>query len=162
MIVGIFMMATLLPAAAQSNGASTSRPAWCTINPAQPMQGHSVQIAENKLQIVLASKQADAKQWLSNDAFIKIDRREAAQLVRNPAQLSAAGNYYLVKASAFYVDQNYSIKSHLEAYLYPEDRTLRIVNTSLSQPGTKPIDLAVVVETDAEIQKAEIICLTAA
>jgi hypothetical protein len=56
------MMVTLAPAAAQSSSASTSDLPWCAKNPAQPMQGHSVQIAGNRLHIVLASKQMDAKQ----------------------------------------------------------------------------------------------------
>jgi hypothetical protein len=153
------MMAILSRAGAQSSDAS--KQSWCTINPAQPMQGHSVQIAQNKLYIVLASEQANAAQRLSNDAFVKIDRREASQLVRNPAELPDAGNYYLVRASAFYVDQNYSVKSRLEAYLFPEEKALQVINTSLSQSGTKPVNLALVVETEFEIQKAEIICLTA-
>jgi hypothetical protein len=161
-IVGVCVMAILPPAAAQSNGTSASRPPWCTINPAQPMQEHSVQIAENKLQVVLASKQEEAKQRLLNDTFVEIDRQEATQLAKNPAALSPAGNYYLVRASAFYVDQNYGLNSRLEAYLYPEEKALQIVNTSLSQPGTRPVDFAVVVDTDTVIQKAEIICLTAA
>lgn len=158
-IIGICMIAIFSPAGAQ---APTSRAPWCTINPVHPMQGRSVQIAENKIHIVLASRQADAKQRLSNDAFVKIDRPEASQLVRNPADVSAAGSYYLVRASAFYVDQDYNIKSRLEAYLFPEEKALEIVNTSLSQPETVPADLAVVVETSAEIQRVEITCLTAA
>jgi hypothetical protein len=49
----------------------------------------------------------------------------------------------------------------LEDYQLPEERALTIVNTSLSNPGAIPKNFAIVVETDAEIQKAEIICLTA-
>ena len=36
----------------------------------------------------------DAKQRLSEDAFVKLDRREATQLVGDPAELFADGNYY--------------------------------------------------------------------
>ncbi len=130
-MVGIVMIAILALAGAQSNGAPASRAPWCTINPAQPMRGHSVQIAENKLHIVQASKQANAQHRLSNDAFVKIDRREATQLARNPAKLSTAGNYYLVRASAYDLDENYTIVSRLVAYVFPEEKALQIVNTSL-------------------------------
>ena len=147
MFVGVYMMATLAPAAAQPESASTSRAPWCTINPAQPMQGQWVRIAESKIHIVLASKQADAKNRLSDDAFVKVDSQEVTQLVGNPAELFAPGNYYLVRASAFYVDQNYNMKSRLEANLYPMEKALQIVNTSLSQPGTTPTDIAIVVES---------------
>jgi len=84
------------------------------------MKGHSVQIAKDKLHIVAASKQALAKQRLSTNAFVKIDTQEATQLVGISTELSIGGNYYLVRASAFYVDQNYSIKSGLKGYLFPE------------------------------------------
>ena len=114
--VGVYMMATLAPAAAQSSSASTSDLPWCAKNPAQPMQGHSVQIAGNKLHIVLASKQMDAKQRLSEDAFVKLDRREATQLVGDPAELFADDNYYLVRASAYDLDEKYTIVSRLVAY----------------------------------------------
>jgi hypothetical protein len=53
------------------------------------------------------------------------------------------------------------MKSRLEVNLYSVEKALQIVNTSLSQLGTTPTDLAIVVETDDEIDKAEIICLTA-
>jgi hypothetical protein len=101
------------------------------------------------------------KKQLSNASFVKVDRREASQLVRNPAELSDAGNLYLVRASAFDLDQQYIIVSRLAAYLLPEERALSIVNTSLNHPDAIPKNFAIVVETDAEIQKAEIICLTA-
>ena len=92
--VGVYMMATLATAPAQPSSASTLDLPWCTKNPAQSMQGHSVQIAGNRLHIVLASKQMDAKQRLSKGAFVKLDRREATQLVGDPAELFADGNYY--------------------------------------------------------------------
>jgi len=111
---------------------------------------------------VQGPKQAAAKQRLSADAFVKIDRDDAIQLAKNSVGFSQAGNYYLLRASVFYVDENYNIKSRITGYLYPDEEALKIVNTSLSQPGTNPVDLAVVVETDLAIRNAEIICLTAA
>jgi hypothetical protein len=103
----------------------------------------------------------DAKASLLNGAFFKIDSKEAAELVGKPYGVDPRANYYLVRASAFYLDQDYNIKSSLAAYLYPREKTLEVVNSSLSQPGTAPGNLAIVVETNVAIRKAEITCLTA-
>jgi hypothetical protein len=161
LIVVICMMATVPRVAAQSNSTSTSELPWCTKNPAQPMLGHSVQIAENRLHIVLASKQPDAKRRLLKDAFVKLDEGQATQLVTNPAELSAGGNYYLVRASAYYLTENYTSVTRLVAHVFLEQKALEVINTSLSHPDAIPKNFAIVVETDAEIQRAEIICLTA-
>jgi hypothetical protein len=134
LIVGICMMA-ILPLALAQSSRSASRAPWCTINPAQLTHGGEVEIAEKKIHIVPASKQPAAQKQLINATFVKVDRREASRLVRNPTELSDAGNFYLVRASAFDLDQQYTIVSRLEAYVLPEERALSIANTKPQSSG---------------------------
>jgi hypothetical protein len=134
---------------------------WCSKNPAQTLQGRSVQLSEDRLHVVLASKQSDAKQRLSMDPLVSIDKFEATQLVGNAAALSAGIYYYLVRASADDLDGQYTIASRMSAYVFPERRALQIINAGLSAPDASPRNFALVIETDAEIDEAEIICLTA-
>ena len=160
--IGTSILAILASAAAQASGVPTAAQ-WCTINPALPTLGKSYQLPKSNIQIVLASKQAYAQSELTNSSFAKMLKRQVLDLVGNANDIPmTAKYYYLVRASAFYVDEDYRIKSNLEASVFPEEEALEVVNTSLSQPGTKPANLAIVVATDTEIERVEIICLTAA
>jgi hypothetical protein len=161
-IIGVCVMTALPSAAAKSTRSATPESPWCTTNPVQAMRGRSIQLPENRLHIVRASKQADAKQQLSDKAFVRIERREVAQFLNSPAQVSSDNIYYLVRASAYGIDENYKISGRLVADLFPMEKALQIFNLSLSRPGDVAKNFAVVVETDTEIQKVEIICLAAA
>jgi hypothetical protein len=132
---------------------------WCAINPSNPKQGQSTKISDDKLRLVLTGEQFAAKAQLINRPFVKITKDEASRLTGVEALSDRSS--YLVRASAFYVDENYFFRGQLAAFFYPEDRVLEIVNHSLSQPGALPTNLAIVVDTDLDIGQVDVTCLTA-
>jgi len=135
---------------------------WCVINPTTVRQGRSIQLANNNIHVVVEPEQLRAQQRLAQKNFVGISRDEALRLIANGSVPSVGAHNYLVRASAFYVDQNYAIGSSLTAYFYPDESIAEIVNLSLSQSGAAPTNLAVIITTDAEINGVEVICRTAA
>ncbi len=104
--------------------------------------------------------QLAAKAQLMNRTFVKITQDEASRLTGLGS--FADRNIYLVRASAFYVDENYSIKSRMTAFFYPDDHAVEIVNYSLSRPGAVPTNLAIILDTNQDIAQIDITCRTAA
>lgn len=141
------------------DAANTEGP-WCAINPSNPRPGQSAKIPDNKLHVVLMAEQLAAKAQLMNRAFVKITQDEASRLTG--LGVFAARNIYLIRASAFYVDENYAIKSQMAAFFYPDNHALEIVNYSLSQPGTVPTNLAIILDTNLDIAEVDVTCRTAA
>ncbi|HWY61235.1 MAG TPA: hypothetical protein VNW15_04990 [Rhizomicrobium sp.] len=150
----------LIGGSAYAGKAAEADAPWCAVNPSHPRQGQSVKLSDEKLHVVSASEQAAAKARLANKIFVKITEGEATALTG--ARPFSDRNIYLVRASAFYVGEDYSIKSKMAAFVYPDAHLLDIVNDSLSRPGTVPTNLAVVLGTDLDIDRVEVTCHTAA
>ena len=149
-------------AAADDRMAPQPESQWCVINPVGPRRGTAIEIEKRYVHIVAAARQADAKVQLSTTPIRQLSGQDALKLLRDQEMLDPKSRLYLVRASAFYVDANYDLKSGLEVYIVPDEKVLAVVNTSLSQPGTNPVNLAIIVETDVEITEVDVICLTAA
>jgi hypothetical protein len=111
---------------------------------------------------VKASEQAIAKKQLSATPFKSISRQEAERFLRRGETVSSASHLYLVRASSFNIDTDYNLKRALDVLVYPENKILWVVDESFSQPEARPINFAIVVETDVELQDVDVICLSAA
>ncbi len=150
-------------AAGTSDSAGGQRtPHWCVINPVDTYRGKAVEVEHQKVHIVRASQQANAIAQLTTVAFKQLSEPDALTLLRDGETVNPKSRLYLVRASAFYVDANYDLKSRLEVYLIPVARLLKVINTSLSQPGTMPVNLAILAETETEITEVSVMCQTAA
>ena len=136
---------------------------WCVLNPAYFRLARSVrtQLENDKVHVVKASKQADAKKELSETPFKAISRQEAEQCLRKGETLSDSSHLYLVRASSLNIDAEYNLWQPLIVLVFPQDNALRVTDESLSRPGRKPINFAIVVETDAEVHDVNVVCLTA-
>jgi hypothetical protein len=164
MRVGISMtitVACLFLASMGHAGASTDP--WCEINPPHPRTGPSVEIPTTDVHVVRREQQSRAKNLLQGKPFVHLTRKEASDFVKDPSLLVAegGGEFYLVRASAFYVNDQFDIRSNLRVYAFPNDHALEVVNSSLSQPGTEPVNLGVVVRVGFKVREIGVICLTA-
>jgi hypothetical protein len=103
-----------------------------------------------------------AQQRLAQSSFLPISRQDALQLLAETSAQLTSSNIYLVRASAFYVDQTYAIGSSLRVFYYPDEALVEILNYSLSRLGALPSNVAIIIETDAAVKTVDVICLTAA
>lgn len=154
-------IACLFLAAVGHAGASAAR--WCEINPPHPRTGPSVGISATDVHVVRQEQQPRAKKLLQNKPFVLLTQKELSELVKDAPLTAAKGDdrFYLVRASAFYVDDQFNIRSSLRVYAFPNDRALQVVDSSLSQPGTEPVNLGIVVKVGFAVREIDITCLTA-
>jgi hypothetical protein len=143
--------------------AAASPVRWCEINPPHPREGAAVEIATTDVHVVRKEQQPRAKELLRSKPFIHLTREEALNLVKNPSLLATKGDgqLYLIRASAFGVDDQFDVGTRLQVYAFLNDRALEVVNSSLSDPGMEPVNFGVVVRVAFEVRELDIACLTA-
>jgi hypothetical protein len=149
--------------ASQASPGVPNRTVWCEVNPREPQQGDAVSIPKSDFGVVVAAAQRQAQQLLFGAPLVELSGSQASAFVGHVDEgRVSTEHFYLVRASAFYVDPNYAVKSHFDVYWYPMERLLYIVNTSLSQPGTSPSNVALFVWLKEGAASARTVCLTAA
>ena len=161
--IALIIMFFLLPGSAfgadETSVPSLDTP-WCTVNPARSKYVRVDEMPDNRFHIVTALKQANAKKQLSQAAYRKITRQEALEMIRPSDTVTVGVHFYLIRASAFGVSNDYEVNSLIKVFTAQENKAVVAASCSLSHGGS-PTNFAIVVETDFEVQDVEVTCLGA-
>jgi len=147
----------MLLAMSAGEGRAGIQTPWCAINAKTAYHEPSAKVPDQYVHLVKEGMQQKAKQRLEQKLYVALSKQEAALLSEEP--ITSEHKIYLVRASAFNLGPDY--KRNLAAYIYSADAGLRIINTSLSKSGSKPINVALIIELDASFSSVEVSCFTA-
>ncbi|HLZ68029.1 MAG TPA: hypothetical protein VKQ29_17525 [Aliidongia sp.] len=139
---------------------------WCRMTSEKDEVNDWSEIDEGRIHVVRTSMQDSAQERLRSVSFLPLDYSDTVTLLRDGEKLSGGMPLYLVRASAMWLDKDYQMPR--EAFrelplhvLYSRSRLeIRVVNFSLSPVGTKPDNLAIVIEFSGEIAGESAFCAT--
>lgn len=124
-----------------------------------------VRLSHQSIHVVRASMQARAKDILARDKFVRVTDRDVIPYLRDGESVSQGRFIYLVRAAAFYVDENYELPKPayrnlpFDASYSPSRDTLAIVNFALGHADINPTNLVLVIEAPNAIGGCEAVCL---
>ena len=108
---------------------SSAQEPWCSINHNSIERGRGVKIDRNHISIVSKEYQNIALKILCSNSFVLLDHAEYRKFTGKAGD--PEGVPYLVRASAFYVDQDFNVHSSMSAFWYPDQKFLEVINESL-------------------------------
>ncbi len=135
---------------------------WCISNPPTTKYTRVHELAGSKFHIVVASKQAEAKTQLSEVPFKRITREDATEMLRPGETVSPGSNLYLIRATALLVDSEYNVRSLFRVYVSLEDNAVQVLDFGLGGGCGRGTNLAIIVETEFDVQNVEVICASVA
>jgi hypothetical protein len=142
--------------------------AWCVVNPDSinlPSfpTGSLERVADNNVHIVKQSQQSEEIQRLRERSVIEISQDDAEYFGAGIVPRGQAGRrIYLARASAFYLNEDYSVNDTLEVYMNSESKTLMVASFALVSRQLSPRNFAIIVETEEEVIEVLVLCHAAA
>jgi hypothetical protein len=124
-----------------------------------------VKLPDQALHVVRASMQKQAKNILSKKALVKMSDEDIGPYLQDGENVSQEKFLYVIRAAAFYVNEKYELpkpafrRLPFNVSFSPSRDLLVVVNFALGYAGTKPTNLALVIESPKAVRGSEAICL---